>query len=391
MRRFFLPILLAAALPAADSRMVPAMTAFTTDAYKQLARGDGNLILSPFNIGTALSMVLAGARGKTAQEIESVLHTHYDSAYDAALGELLAGLKKSGNADGNELHTANGLWVQQGFPLEPAFESILANHYQAPLNPLDFVRNPEGARSRINRWTEEQTNEKIKNLFPAGSLDASTRMVLTSAIYFYGRWQAPFQSTQTQPAPFTLPSGTTVQTDLMNQTANFRYADEPTAQILEMRYAGTGMAFDVLLPKVSDGLPALEKLLTPGNLKGWCGNLAGRSVQVSLPKFRIESQFSLTKALSAMGMPDAFTSHADFSGITTKEKLYISDAVHKAFVDVSERGTEAAAATGFAMRAAAMRRPEPPVVFRADHPFLFLIRDTNTDTVLFIGRLTNPK
>ena len=391
MKRFFLPILLAAALPAADSRIVPAMNAFTTDSYKQLAHGDGNLILSPFNIGTALSMVLAGARGKTAQEIESVLHARYDSTYDAALGELLAGLTKSGNADGNELHTANGLWVQQGFPIEPAFESTLAHNYQAPLDPLDFLRNPEAARSRINRWTEEQTKKKIKDLFPAGSIDASTRMVVTSAIYFYGRWQAPFQSTQTQPAPFTLASGAAVQTDFMNQTASFRYADEPASQILEMRYAGTGIAFDVLLPKASNDLPALEKLLTPENLKGWFGNLSARSVQVSLPKFRVESQFSLTKALSAMGMPDAFTSRADFSGISTKEKLFISEAVHKAFVDVSERGTEAAAATGFALRVAAVRRPEPPVVFRADHPFLFLIRDTNTEAVLFIGRLMNPK
>ena len=391
MKRFFLPVLLAAALHAADSPVVPAMDAFTIDAYKQLAPGDGNLILSPFNIGTALSMVLAGARGKTAQEIVSVLHARYDPGYDAALGELLAGLKKSGNADGNDLRTANGLWVQKGFPIERAFENTLANQYQAPLQPLDFLRNPEAARTEINHWTEEQTKEKIKDLFPSGSIDAGTRMVLTSAIYFYGRWQTPFQSTQTQPAPFTPASGAPVQTDFMNQTASFRYADEPTAQILEMRYAGTGIAFDVLLPKAANGLPAFEKLLTPENLKGWFGNLSDRRVQVSMPKFRVESQFSLTKALSAMGMPDAFTGHADFSGITTKEKLFISAAVHKAFVDVSERGTEAAAATGFAVHLTAVLRQEPPVVFRADHPFLFLIRDANTGAVLFIGRLMNPK
>src|SRR5450759_4805071 len=209
MKRIVLPILLAAALPAADSRMIPAMNAFTTASYKQLARGDANLILSPFNIATALSMALAGARGQTAEEIQSVLHLHYDSSYDAALGALLADLTKAGTTGGNELQTANGLWVQKGFAIQPAFENTLASNYHAPLTPLDFIANPEAARSQINRWTEEHTNEKIKNLFQAGALDAQTRLVLTSAIYFYGKWQDPFVTSRTQPAPFTLSTGAT--------------------------------------------------------------------------------------------------------------------------------------------------------------------------------------
>jgi serpin B len=390
MKRFVLPILLTAALPAADSHMTPAMNAFTIDCYKQLTGGDGNLILSPFDIATALSMVLAGARGQTAEEIQSVLHLRYDSTYDAALGAMLAGLAKSGNTGGNELHTANGLWVQKGFAIQPAFENTLANDYQAPPTPLDFIANPEAARSQINRWTEEHTNEKIQNLFPAGSLDAQTRLVLTSAIYFYGKWQAPFVSSRTQPAPFTLPGGGATQANFMNQTSDFGYTETPSAQILEMRYAGTGIAFDVLLPKTVAGLPDLEKSLTLESLTGWLGTVAIRHVQVSLPKFRAESQFSLDKALSTMGMPTAFTDAADFSGIAAKP-LKISEVVHKAFVDVSEQGTEAAAATGVAVRAAAVRMPEPAVVFRADHPFLFLIRDTRTGAVLFIGRLMNPR
>jgi serpin B len=177
----------------------------------------------------------------------------------------------------------------------------------------------------------------------------------------------------------------------MNQTAHFGYTETPSAQILEMRYAGTGIAFDVLLPRALTGLPDLEKSLTPENLTGWLGNLATRNVQVSLPKFRAESEFSLRKALSIVGMPTAFTDKADFSGIDPKHGLAISEVVHKAFVDVSEQGTEAAAATGITMRATAMRMPEQAVVFRADHPFIFLIRDTGTGVVLFIGRLTNPR
>jgi serpin B len=390
MKPFVMPILLAAALPAADSRIVPAMNAFTTAAYKQLAGGDANLILSPFNIATALSMALVGARGQTAAEIQSVLRLHYDSTYDAALASLLADLDKAANNDGNQLLTANGLWVQKGFAILPAFENTLANNYHAPLTPLDFVAAPEAARSQINRWTEEQTKEKIKDLFPAGSLNAQTRLVLTSAIYFYGKWQDPFLTSRTLPAPFTLPSGAAAQADFMNQTSHFGYAETPSAQILEMRYAGSGIAFDVLLPKLVTGLPDLEKSLTPENLTGWLGHVATQNVQVSLPKFRAESQFSIRKALSAMGMPAAFTDKADFSGIDPKGGLAISEVFHKAFVDVSEQGTEAAAATGIAVHATAMRMPEQAIVFRADHPFLFLIRDARTGVVLFIGRLMNP-
>ena len=391
MKRLVLPILLAAALLGADSRIMPGMNAFTTDAYKQLARGDANLILSPFNIATALSMASAGARGQTAKEIQAVLHLHYDPTYDSALGVLLADLTKAGNTGGNELHTANGLWVQKGFAIQPAFENTLTNNYRAALTALDFIANPEAARSQINRWTEEQTKDKIKNLFRAGSLDAQTRLVLTSAIYFYGKWQGPFIPSRTQPAPFVLPTGATTQANFMNQTAHFGYADTSSAEVLEMRYAGTGLAFDVLLPKIRTSLPDLEKSLTLENLTGWLGNLTTRNVQVSLPKFRAESEFSLRNALSTMGMPTAFTDKADFSDIDPKRGLAISEVVHKAFVDVSEQGTEAAAATGITMRATAMRMPEQAVVFRADHPFIFLIRDTSTGVILFIGHLMNPR
>jgi serpin B len=391
MKRIILPILLTSSLSAADARITPAMNAFTIASYKQLARGDSNLILSPFNIATALSMALAGARGQTAEEIQAVLHLHYDSSYDAALGALLADLTKAGNSEGSELHTANGLWVQKGLAIQPAFENTLANNYHAPLTPLDFIANPEAARSEINRWTEEHTKEKIKNLFPAGSLDAQTRLVLTSAIYFYGNWQDPFVTSRTQPAPFILLTGAPAQANFMNQTSHFGYTETPAAQILEMRYAGTGIAFDVLLPRTTTGLPDLEKSLTSQALNGWLGELTDRNVQVSLPKFRTESQFSLRKTLSTMGMPTAFTDKADFSGIEPKRGLAISEVVHKAFVDVSEHGTEAAAATGITMRATAMRMPEQTIVFRADHPFLFLIRDTRSGGVLFAGRLMNPR
>ena len=391
MKRLFLPILMATALPAADSRLTPAMNAFTTAVYKQVAPGSGNLILSPFNIATALSMALAGARGRTAEEIESVLHVSPDPTYDAALGALLGELTAAGNSKGNELHTANGLWVQKGFAIQPEFENTLRIHYHAPLTPLDFKANPEAARSQINRWTEEQTKEKIKDLLPAGSLDSQTRLVLTSAIYFYGKWLAPFAAARTQPAPFTAAAGATAQANFMNQTSDFGYTETASAQILELRYAGTGIACDVLLPKVATGLSSLEKSITAESLTGWLGGLRSRTVQVSLPKFHAESEFSLKAALSAMGMPTSFTDKADFSGIDPQHGLAISAVVHKAFVDVAEEGTEAAAATGITMHPTMARMPEPAIVFRADHPFLYLIRDTRTGVVLFIGRLQTPR
>jgi serpin B len=391
MKKLVLPILLAGTLPAADSELVSGLDGFTVKAYKQLNQGGGNLILSPLNIATVLSMVLAGARGQTADEIRSVLGAANNSGYDASVGALLRGLAENGNAGGNQLLTADGLWVQKGFDLNPAFEKTMETDYRAAVNPVDFVMNAEAVRSRINNWTEESTKGRIKDLLRPGSISAQTRLVLASAIYFYGTWQTPFVTSKTKPAPFTLPAGATTQAAFMNQTSHFGYTETPSAQLLEMPYAGTGFAFDILLPKTAAGLPELERSLTKDTLTGWLGNLAPRNVQLSLPKFRAESEFSLGKTLAAMGMPTAFSNQADLSGISGKRGLMISEVVHKAFVEVSERGTEAAAATGAVIAAARARAPEQAVVFRADHPFLFLIRDTRTGAILFIGRLTDPR
>jgi len=391
MKRLVVPLLLAATLYAGDSRIVPGINSFNIASYQQLARADANLALSPFNIAAALSMTLPGARGRTATEIARVLHQHYDSSYDSDFAVLVDNLTKAGNTGANELLNANGLWVQKGFPIQAPFKEALANQYHAPIVLLDFVTNPEGAREEINRWTEQHTKDKIKELFPAGSLNEQTRMVLTSAIYFYGKWQDPFLASRTEAGSFTLQSGALKQTKFMHETSHFNYTETPSSQILEMRYAGSGLAFDVLLPKTSTGLVEIEKSLTSGNLTAWLGNLTGCNVRVSLPKFRAESEFSLGKTLSAMGMPTAFTNNADFSGIDSRGNLAISEVEHKAFVDVSEQGTEAAAATGITAHPAAMRAPESTVVFRADHPFLFIIRDSRSGVMLFIGRLVNPR
>jgi len=385
-----LPLLFAGGMLASD-KITPGMNQFAADSYRQLAKGSGNLILSPLCISTALSMLLEGARGSTATSIAAVLHQPYpNSGYAAAVAALAANLTASGNKDANQLSMANGLWVERGFPLETAFESTLRDLYHAPVTPMPFSTDPESARDRINAWTAQQTKDKIRDLFGPGTIKTDTRLVLASAIYFYGKWQFPFPPAGTRPEPFLLAAGGTVETSFMHQKAEFRYAETSSAQILEMKYAGTPLVFDIVLPKAKDGLAAFEKSLSAGTFAEWPGMLAPATVDVAIPKFRAESSFSLNGMLSQSGMADAFSRAADFSGINGRRDLEVSAAVHKAFVDVSEKGTEAAAATGFAVHAMATRR-ERRIVFRADHPFAFFLRDIASGAILFEGRLVEPK
>jgi serpin B len=377
-------------LSGAEADVTAGLNRFALASYRELSRASGNLIFSPLNIATALSLALAGARGETAEEMARVLHEGTaENGYNAALAGLLARLAKDGNSTGNQLLTANNIWVQKGLPVRPEFRQTIEGIFRTPFTPLDFATGADDARLRINRWTAEQTHEHIPHLFGPGVLTPATRMVLTSAIYFNGNWESPFKPASTHTDAFALPAGGSVQTPFMNQTGVFGYREEAALAILEMRYKGTPLAFDILLPKDRDGLAGVERSLTPENLTTWL-QLEGHQVQVSLPKFRSESDLSLRNALSGMGMARAFNGTADFSGIDGRRDLRLDKVVHKAFVDVSETGTEAAAATGASVALiATLRRPQP-IVFRADHPFLFFIRDTHSGAILFAGRLANP-
>jgi len=384
-----LPFLLAGALSAADT-VAPGLNQFATNIYRDLARARGNLVFSPFSISTALSMAFEGARGTTADEMAAVLHRmQRDKAYSSEVATLVDQLVKNANTGGNQLLNANGLWLQRGFPILSDFKQTLQNQYRAPLSELDFASNPEQARAAINSWTDQQTKGRIRELFPPGSLNGSNRLVLTSAIYFLGKWQLPFPPKSTHPAQFRSNTGS-VQADFMHQTGTFGYGETPTAQILEMKYAGTPMVMDIVLPKSDNGIADLDGAINPAELATWLGSVSSRSVEVSLPKFRAESEFSLKDALSRMGMSTAFSAQADFSGIDGRKDLMLSTVRHKAFVDVSEEGTEAAAATGIGVALVSMP-VTPRTIFRADHPFLFLIRDTHSRAILFAGRLVNPK
>jgi serpin B len=267
--------------------------------------------------------------------------------------------------------------------------ALCNQYYHTSITSVDYG-DPAAACKTINDWVAAKTNGKITDLLsPAAVMGA--KLTLVNAIYFKGNWINPFKTNATENAPFRTPAQETVTAPLMQQTSRFGYAEFPDLQVLELPYIGRDVSMVVLLPRDPDGLGTLEKKLTPQTLGTWTANLPEQQVKVFLPKFKSTTEFSLKDTLVAMGMSDAFSLKADFSGMDGRTDLYISGVVHKAFVDVNETGTEAAAATGITMMRSALQRPsQPPPVFRADHPFVFLIRDNHSGSILFLGRVTNP-
>ncbi len=372
--------------------VVKGNTAFALELYARLRERDGNLFLSPYSVSTALAMTYAGARGDTAAQMADVLHFDLKGeALHRAFGQLVERLNEQGEKGGYQLSVANALWGQKGYGFLKEFLDLTEAHYGAGLHEVDFEKGLEAARQTINAWVEEETQDKIKELIPKGALDVLTRLVLTNAIYFKGDWASPFEEEETKDEPFTLLDGQKLDVPMMHQTEKFGYAEDEGLQVLELPYVGKELSMVVLLPKSADGLADLEKSLTAENLEKWLAGLRRRNVVVALPRFKVTCGFALGKALKSMGMTDAFSpAAADFSGMNGgKEPLWIGAVIHKAFVEVNEEGTEAAAATAV-MMVGGMARPEPTPVFRADHPFLFLIRDTRTGSILFLGRVANP-
>jgi serpin B len=379
---------------AADkTEAVSGSNAFAVDLYAQLRSQPGNLFFSPESISTAFGMAYAGARGQTAAEMQHVFHfTLPPDKLHPAMGALLNQMNAA-HKD-YELRVADALWAQQDANFLPDYLKLVQSDYGAGFNRVDFKSSAESVRQTINAWVEKHTNAKITNLIGPGVLNATTRLVLTNAIYFKGNWEDPFEEDSTQKEEFHLSSSKWVMAPLMHRTGSYSYYDGGTFQELDLPYAGNEMSMVVLLPKQTDGLPALEKSFTSNTTGDWLGKLEpADKVILTFPRFTMTQQFELSSALSAMGMAQPFTNSADFSGMTGKPDFNISAAIHKAYIDVNEKGTEAAAATSIVMEATAMRKPfpePPPIVFRADHPFLFFIRDTKTGAILFLGRVTDP-
>lgn len=387
-------------LPSGEPSMNPDVStiahennAFAVDLYRKLNSDPGNLFFSPASVTSAFAMAYAGARGTTASQMASTLHFALPpDRLHPAMGAFLAQL--NGPHQNYELHMANALWADKAQHFLPDYTSLMKRDYGAGFRPVDFHANPEAARVLINNWVAQQTQQKILDLVPAGSVTPLTRLILTNAIYFKAGWADQFSKSQTQSEDFHLDSTRTVKTDLMHQTKSGEYLRGPAFQAIELPYKSNDLSMIVLLPDAPDGLPALEQSLSAANLDKWISSLAYQEkIIVTFPRFKITQQFELSHALESLGMKQAFEPGiADFFGITGDKSFSISSAIHKAYIDVDEEGTEAAAATAVMMVGAAMRQapPPPPIIFRADHPFLFLIRDNSSGAILFLGRLTDP-
>ncbi len=375
------------------SSLVEGNSQFAIDLYGRLRNEPGNLFFSPESISTALAMTYAGARGETAGQMASVLH--FPAPQDnlpVAFAELLRALQPEAEHAGYRLDLANRLWGQQGYHFLPEFLAVTRDDFHAELAEVDFIAHTEDARQAMNAWVEKQTENKIQDLVTRGALTPQSRLVLTNAIYFKGAWTKPFMKAATRDEPFHLAGGKTVSAPLMHRTDEYAYAAMDGLKVLGMPYGDRNVSMIVLLPDEMDGLPALEQKLSYPNLVRWMGRLQHNRVQVYLPRFKQTSQFSLSAELAAMGMPLAFDEkRADFTGMSTQDPLFISAVLHKAFVDVNEEGTEAAAATAVVMSARAALVRSEPALFRADHPFLFLIVDNRTKSILFLGRMVNPQ
>lgn len=374
--------------------------AFALDLYAQLKNNEGNLFYSPYSISTALAMTYAGARDQTAEQMAQTLHFPECKGSDSpgwmrtteqfhrAFGRVIDRLNQQGKKNDYQLSVANALWGQKGYPFLDSFIELNNQYYDARIKQVDFVKETEKTQKKINQWVEDKTNEKIKNLIPQGALNALTRLVLTNAIYFKGNWAEQFDKDMTKNADFFVSSDKTVTAPLMYQKEDFKYGQSDTLQLLELTYKGEDLSMLILLPKEKDGLADMEKELTTRNLAEWQKKMHKQEVEVFLPKFKMTSQFSLAETLEKMGMPDAFdVGKADFSGMTGNKDLFISAVLHKAFVEVNEEGTEAAAATGVMM---SLSMALEQSVFRADHPFVFIIKDNNTGSILFVGRVVDP-
>jgi serpin B len=388
-----------AALPADAAATVAAANQFAVDVYRQLAARDGTVFFSPYSIDKTLAMVWAGARGETAREMASVLHFTFDpDRQHRAFADMRRLLNTHSAQPGllparhdAQLFLAAGLWGQRGGGFAKSFRNLLTEHYGATLEEVDFAESDRALQS-INTWAAENTHGKVPRLLPDGALHPTTRLVLASAIYFKGDWVHTFRKDATRSETFHVSRAESAPVPMMNQTATFGYFEDEQLQCLRLPYAGKDLAMVVWLPKKADGLATLEATLTGQTLSRSADRLREQKVEVALPKFKLTGDYALDHTLEALGMKKAFDiGTADFSGMNGgREPLAVSAVVHKAFVDVHEQGTEAAAATAAVVGTLSAAAGPAVPVFRADHPFLFAICDVRTGLVLFLGRMARP-
>lgn len=370
------------------SSVVNANNKFAFDLYSKNKSEKGNIFFSPYSISTALAMTYEGARGRTAEEIQKVFYFQKDnnlrrSAFTKIYNEINKKDKKY------KLNTANALWAQKDFQFLNDYFSLVKKYYGGKVTNLDFIKETEKSRIMINNWVEKQTNDKIKDLIPQGMINKLTRLVLTNAIYFKGDWVKQFDKKHTREQDFRIRPGNTVKVQMMNLRTGFNYTETGKLQILELPYSGKELSMFILLP-IGDDLSALEKSLNIEKLSEWRNKLREEQVNVYLPIFKFETKYFMKGTLEEMGMPTVFSYDADFSRMTGRKDLFISEVIHQAFVEVNEEGTEAAAATAVIMTLKSVKEEPEIKIFKADHPFIFIIQEIKTGNILFLGRVSNP-
>jgi len=375
-------------LPPDAKKLALDNSAFAFDLYQKLRSSEGNLFFSPYSISAALAMTYAGARGNTEKQMAKTLRFSLDQErLHPACAQLQAWMNQLQESGSIKLHVANSLWPQEGYKFLDEYLSLVKKHYGVSINSVDYKSAHETARRTINKWVQDETADRIKDLIQPGVLDPLTTLVLANAIYFKGKWANPFHPHNTSDGPFYISATESVKIPLMALTARVRYGEMESLQVLELPYVGNRLSMLVLLPKEIEGLGALEAILSAKNLQAWRRGLHKTKVYMIVPKFKMTCQFRLDDTLRSMGITDSF-SHlsADLSGMTGRRDLFIGAFVHKAFVEVNEEGTEAAAATGVGLP----RGGAVPPVFKADHPFLFIIQENQTGSILFMGRVADP-
>ena len=354
------------------TNVTPASNLFSFELYSELSKNRGNVLISPYSIFTVLAMIYEGSRGQTASAMREVLHLdNPDSQGFLRLLEQLQG----------KMDIANAVWVQRGFRVKRGYVSTIERHYEGEFKELDFKGNPQGAARIINNWTAERTKGMIRRI--VGHLSQNTRLIITDAVYLNATWVHKFNPSNTRNASFLLPSGGAVEVPMMNQEGTFDYMETKTFKAIELPYTN-GLAMLIILPRRVDGPWDLN--LTPRLLKDVMKGLKPETVYVSLPKFTLYESYDLKGPLTDMGMGIAFSSAANLSGIG--RNLFVSDVSHRAFIRVTEYGTEAAAATAATIALTCV--PSAVKRFNADHPFLFMILDKDTGTIIFIGSLVYP-
>jgi serpin B len=377
-------------LAAADSMpVVSGNTEFACDLYSKLRTNAGNVFFSPFSVSAALGMTAAGAKGDTLAEMVKTLHLPDGVNAHAGFAELFQQFN-AGPKAAYELSVANALWGQKGFPFRPEFKDLVGKYYGGGMRDVDYSK-PVDAAATINRWVSDQTKDRIKDIVAPQMLKPITRLVLTNAIYFKGQWQFQFRKDATKEEPFFVADGKSDPVPMMHQSGHFRYAEVDGVQVLELPYKGNRLSMVLMLPKEKNQLErVVEPMLNPVTIAKMLNAAQNKLGDVALPRFEFKTEYRLEATLQELGMKRAFGAGADLSGIISAEALMIDFVVHKAFVKTDEEGSEAAAAT-----AVGVTRAPAPIVerfnFRADHPFVFMIRDMQTGTVLFMGRVANPK